>query len=214
MVRTLHTHSWLVGATELQCDSRYLVEYDIMKHAFRILPLSHGAKTTFFVCSHCLFAMHLFVQRSRRRYSTTGKALKIVVPLCNHDDKKKLRFRCLGTEGVCSRTRRKHRHTTSKSHQSRFRIHLPVRSSAGFTLDALSVCDNSDLSSNEPGNLLNMIMDPGAEEHVVSLADGKSLGKPVLKPAQVRLRSATGDDMGVSGSYMVRGWCDNQMVEL
>ena len=57
-------------------------------------------------------------------------------------------------------------------------------------------------------------MDSGAEEHVVSLADWKSLGEPVLKPAQVRLRSATGDDMEVSGSFMVRGWCDNQMVEL
>ena len=59
-----------------------------------------------------------------------------------------------------------------------------------------------------------MIMDSGAEEHVVSLADWKSLGEPVLKPAQVRLSSATGDDMGVSSSFMVRGWCDNQMVEL
>ena len=67
-------------------------------------------------------------------------------------------------------------------------------------LDSLSVCDNSDLPSNESGNLINMIMDSGAEEHVVSLADWKSLGEPVLKPAQVRLRSATGDDMGVSGS--------------
>ena len=51
-------------------------------------------------------------------------------------------------------------------------------------------------------------MDSGAEEHMVSLADWKSLGEPVLKPAQVRLRSATGDDMGVSGSlygaWMVR----------
>ena len=56
-----------------------------------------------------------------------------------------------------------------------------------------------------------MIMDSGAEEHVVSMADWKSLGEPVLKPAQVRLRSVTGDDMGVSGSFMVRGWCDNQM---
>ena len=35
----------------------------------------------------------------------------------------------------------------------------------------------------------------GVEEHVVSLADWKSLGEPVLKPAQVLLRSATGDDM-------------------
>ena len=42
----------------------------------------------------------------------------------------------------------------------------------------------------------------------------KNLGEPVLKPAQVRLSSATGDDMGVSGSFVVRGWCDNQMVEL
>ena len=57
-----------------------------------------------------------------------------------------------------------------------------------------------------------MIMDTGAEEHVVSLADWTSLGEPVEKPAQVRLRSATGDDMEVSGSFMVRGWCDNQMV--
>ena len=54
----------------------------------------------------------------------------------------------------------------------------------------------------------------GAEEHVVSLADWKSLGEPMLKPAQVRLRSATGDGLGVSGSSVVRGWCDNQMVEL
>ena len=57
-------------------------------------------------------------------------------------------------------------------------------------------------------------MDSGAEEHVVSLADWKSLGEPVLKPAKVRLRSATGDDMGVSGSFVVRGWCDNQLVEM
>ena len=91
---------------------------------------------------------------------------------------------------------------------------LSVYDTSGLPLDALSVCDNSDLPSDESGNLLNMIMDSGAEEHVVSLADWKSLGEPVLKPAPVRLRSATGDDMGVSGSFMVRGWCDNQMVEL
>ena len=42
-----------------------------------------------------------------------------------------------------------------------------------------------------------MIMDSGAEEHVVSLADWRSLGEPLLKPAQVRFRNATGDDMGV-----------------
>ena len=79
---------------------------------------------------------------------------------------------------------------------------------------ALSVCDTCGLPSDESGNMLNMIMDSGAEEHVVSVADWKSLGEPVLKPAQVRLRSATGDDMGVSGSFLVPGWCENQMVEL
>ena len=91
---------------------------------------------------------------------------------------------------------------------------LSVHDPSGFPLDALSVCDNSDFPSDEPGNLLNIVMDSGAEEHVVSLADWKSLGEPVLKPAQVRLRIGTGDDMGVSGSFMVRGLCDNQMVEL
>ena len=91
---------------------------------------------------------------------------------------------------------------------------LSVCDISGIPLDVLSVCDNTDLPSDGSRNLLNMIMDSGAEEHVVSLADWKSLGEPVLKPAQVRLRSATGDDMGVSGSFVVRGWCDNQMVEL
>ena len=59
-----------------------------------------------------------------------------------------------------------------------------------------------------------MIVDSGAEEHVVSLADWRRLGEPLLKPAQVRLRSATGDDMGVSGSFVVRGWCEDKLVEL
>ena len=45
-------------------------------------------------------------------------------------------------------------------------------------------------------------MDSAAEEHVVSLADWRRLGEPLLKPAQVRLRSATGDNMGVSGSFV------------
>ena len=91
---------------------------------------------------------------------------------------------------------------------------LSVRDISGLPFDVLSVCDNSDLPSDESGNLLNMIMDSGAEEHVVSLADWNSLGEPLLKPSQVRLRNATGDDMGVSGSSMVRGWCGDQMVEL
>ena len=90
---------------------------------------------------------------------------------------------------------------------------LSVCDISGLPLDVLSVCDNSDLQSDESGNLSNMITNSGAEEHVVSSADWKSLGEPLL-PAQVRLRSAIGDDMGVSGSFMVRGRCDNQMVEL
>ena len=87
---------------------------------------------------------------------------------------------------------------------------LSVCDISGSPSDAPFVRDNSDLPSGESGNLLNM----SAEEHYVSLADWKSLGEPLFKPAQVRLCSATGDDMGVSGSFMVRGWCDNQIVEL
>ena len=47
-------------------------------------------------------------------------------------------------------------------------------------------------------------MDSGAAEHVVSLADWKSLGEPLLKLAQVRLRSATGDDIVL--------WCVNGAI--
>ena len=46
----------------------------------------------------------------------------------------------------------------------------------------------------------------------MSLADWKSLGEPVLKPAQSSIAQC--DDMGVSGSFMARGWCDHQLVEL
>ena len=67
---------------------------------------------------------------------------------------------------------------------------LSVCDTSGFPSDALSVCDNSDFPSDESGNLLNKIKDSGAEEHVVSLACWQSLGEPVLKPAQVRSRSA------------------------
>ena len=80
---------------------------------------------------------------------------------------------------------------------------LSVCDISGLPLDALSVCDNSDLPSGESDNLLNMILDSGAEEHVVSLSDWKSLSEPVLKPAQVRLRSATGDDM----EFLAILWC-------
>ena len=44
----------------------------------------------------------------------------------------------------------------------------------------------------------------------MSLADWKSLGEPVLKPAHVRLRSATGDDMG----FWQFLWCvDGAMIQ-
>ena len=40
-----------------------------------------------------------------------------------------------------------------------------------------------------------MIMDSGAEEHVVLLADWKSLGEPVLKPGSSSIAQCDGDDM-------------------
>ena len=91
---------------------------------------------------------------------------------------------------------------------------LSVSDKSGFSLDTLSVCENPDFPSDESGDLLNIIMDSGAEENVVSLADWKSLGEPVLKPAPFRLRSATGDDKAVSGNFMMCGWCGKRMVEL
>ena len=77
---------------------------------------------------------------------------------------------------------------------------------------ALSACkvDNTSVSVN----MLHMMMDSGAEEHVVSLNDWRRLGSPVLKSAQIRLRCATGEDMGVSGSFVVRGWCEDKVVEM
>ena len=70
------------------------------------------------------------------------------------------------------------------------------------------VCLRQLRSPDESGNLLNMIMDSGAEEHVVSLADWKSLGEPVLKPAQnfpcaVRLVT-TWKFLAVCGAWVVR----------
>ena len=79
----------------------------------------------------------------------------------------------------------------------------------------MSVCNKSRTQSGESGgNLLSMIMDPGAEEHAVSLGDWRRVGQPSLKLAQVRLRNATGDGLGVSGSFVVRGWCEDKLVEL
>ena len=76
----------------------------------------------------------------------------------------------------------------------------------------LAVCKVDDVINS--GNVLNMIMDSGAEEHVVSVDDWRRLGAPVLKPVQIRLRNATGDGKGVSGSFVVRGWCDDKVVEM
>ena len=47
-------------------------------------------------------------------------------------------------------------------------------------------------------------MDSGAEDTWCRWQTGKVLVSNCLKPAQVRLRSANGDDMGVSGSFL---WC-------
>ena len=49
---------------------------------------------------------------------------------------------------------------------------------------AMSVCNESATPSVKcGGNLLSMIMDSGAEEHVFSLADWRRLGEPLLRPA-------------------------------
>ena len=49
---------------------------------------------------------------------------------------------------------------------------------------------------------------------VVSHADWRQLGEASLRPAHVRMRNATGDDMGVTSSTSVRGWCDDKLVEM
>ena len=61
-----------------------------------------------------------------------------------------------------------------------------------------------------------MIMDSGAEEHAVTRADcqGKEGRGALLQPAQVRLRSATCDDMVVLGGIVLRGTCGKQAVEI
>ena len=77
---------------------------------------------------------------------------------------------------------------------------LSVCDISAIPWDVMSVCDNSDLPSDESGNLVNMIADSGVPWCRWQTG---SLGELLLKPAQVRFRSATGDDMGVSGSL----WC-------
>ena len=52
---------------------------------------------------------------------------------------------------------------------------------ATFLKSRWTFCDNSDLPSDEFGNLLNMIMDSGAEEHVLSLANWKKSGRAIFE---------------------------------
>ena len=61
-----------------------------------------------------------------------------------------------------------------------------------------------------------MIMDSGEDEHVVTRADcqGEEGREALLQPAQVRLRSATCDDMEVLGGIVLRGKCSQQAVEI
>ena len=47
-----------------------------------------------------------------------------------------------------------------------------------------------------------------------SHADWRQLGEASLRPAHVRMRNASGDDMGVTGSSSDRGWCDDKSVEM
>ena len=70
---------------------------------------------------------------------------------------------------------------------------------------ALASCTSTEHVVHQIGeDNSSMIMDSGAEEHVITRADWQRLGEPQLQPAQVRLRSATGDDMEVLGSIAVR----------
>ena len=58
-------------------------------------------------------------------------------------------------------------------------------------------------------------MDSGAQELVTScMLTRENLGAPSLRPAQVRLRSATSDDMGLLGSVSVRRLCNDKLLEL
>ena len=59
-----------------------------------------------------------------------------------------------------------------------------------------------------------MLVDSGSEEHVFFFASWKRLGEPSLNPSHVRVHSATGDVMGVTGSISVSGWCGDQPVVL
>ena len=68
----------------------------------------------------------------------------------------------------------------------------------------MTVCKSPGSQTRDSGSeFLYMIMDSGPEEQAISHVDWRPLGEPSLRPSQVRLRSATGDNMGVIGSISV-----------
>ena len=69
---------------------------------------------------------------------------------------------------------------------------------------ALAVCTSTEHMVHEIGeDNRRIIMHSGEEECVITRADWRRLGEPQLQPAQVRLRSATVDDMEVMRSIVV-----------
>ena len=80
---------------------------------------------------------------------------------------------------------------------------------------AVSVCTSTDHLVNENGgDILTLIMDSGEEEHVITRMDWQRLGELQLKPARVRMRTAAAEDIGATGSIVVRGWCGEHKVEI
>ena len=79
----------------------------------------------------------------------------------------------------------------------------------------MTVCKSPGSQTRDSGSeFLYMIMDSGAEGQAISHADWRHLDEPSLRPAQVRLRSAAGNDMGVIVSISVHGGCDAKLVVL
>ena len=78
---------------------------------------------------------------------------------------------------------------------------------------SMSVCNPSVSQTRGLGrHFLIMLIDSGSEEHVISLADWKRLGKPSLNPSHVRLHSATSDVVGVTGSTILAKMITNLFV--
>ena len=85
---------------------------------------------------------------------------------------------------------------------------LSVCDISGISSDALSVCDNSDLPSGESGYLLNMIMDSGAEEHVVSLADLRQPGSRCC----LLLKFACAVRLVTTWEFLAVLWCEDGAI--